>query len=346
MKTMGGVAAVIRSHERSGLFERWPTLHLATHADGTAPNKLLVAICAFTRFAGLLIRRRVLLVHVHAASNASFWRKSTFILLALLAHRPVIFHLHGGGFMDFYNRCQGGIRQRAIRFILDHATEIIVLTEEWRRRVSVMTTNANISVISNPVDIQFPVDFGQSQRKANVVLYLGRLEREKGLFELIDAISTVRCKFPDVQLWFAGDGNQAEISGYAAAKGLGDAVEFLGWVSGDAKARVLAEATVSVLPSYREGLPMAVLEAMAAGLPLVATRVGGIPDVVENGVTGILVEPKDSDSIAQAILKLLGDPALRTRMAEAGRARIAERYSIEYVIPQIEALYGKIMRGC
>jgi glycosyltransferase involved in cell wall biosynthesis len=121
--------------------------------------------------------------------------------------------------------------------------------------------------------------------------------------------------------------------------GVSNAVEFLGWIDGAAKAQALAEATVYALPSYMEGLPMGVLEAMAVGLPVVATTVGGIPDVIEDGVTGLLIEPGDQDGLARALSLLLSDAALRHRMGAAARAVVEEGYTPQRIVPMIESLY-------
>jgi len=339
---MGGIAAVISSYEHAGLFRRWPTIHIATHGDGTALHKFFVALRAFLRFLRLVISHQVLLVHVHSASNASFWRKSAFIVLSFIARRPVIFHLHGGGFVEFYNRRWGAIRRWFIRFVLNHVAEIVVLSDEWHRNVSRMAKNHNISVIVNPVEAQPLLKLELEQRRDNVVLFLGRLDRDKGIFELVDAISIVRREFPDVKLWFAGEGDRDALRLYIEKNGLSGAAEFFGWVSGEVKRRLLGEATLHVLPSYLEGLPMVVLEAMAAGLPVVATNVGGIPSVVDDGVNGFLVRPRNAGAVAEAVCKLLRDPALRVRMGAVSREKINERFLPERVVPQIDALYTKL----
>jgi glycosyltransferase involved in cell wall biosynthesis len=105
---------------------------------------------------------------------------------------------------------------------------------------------------------------------------------------------------------------------------------------------VLAEATVYVLPTYAEGLPMGVLEAMLAGVPVVATLVGGVPDAVENDVDGFLVAPGDIDALADRIMRLLGDAGLRERFAARARSKVLEQFSPERVLAQLESLYGKL----
>ena len=119
-------------------------------------------------------------------------------------------------------------------------------------------------------------------------------------------------------------------------------MQVLGWVSGAAKERELAQATIYVLPSYAEGLPMGVLEAMAAGTPTIATTVGGIPDAIEDEVTGFLVEPGDIQTLTERIAQLLADAELRSRFAVAARAKIVSTFSADAVLAQLERLYGKL----
>lgn len=342
-RTMGGISSVIRTYEHAGLFRKRPTIHITTHEDGTTFHKLLVAVRAFWKFSRMLILRRVLLVHVHSASNGSFWRKSAFMVLAFVARRPVIFHLHGGGFMDFYDQRCGPVRRWFIGFVLNRVAEIVVLTDEWAHRLSRITKNRNITVIVNPVPTHSLLSLGSAPRRNDVVLFLGRIEKAKGIFESVDAISMVRREFPGVKLWFAGEGERDALRSYIDKSGLGGTVEFFGWVSGELKTRLLREATLYILPSYLEGLPMGVLEAMAAGLPVVATRVGGIPSVVEDGLNGFLVRPGNASEVAKPVCTLLRDPALRARMGAISRTRISECFLPERVVPQIDYLYAKLI---
>lgn len=339
--TRGGIAAVLNSYTAAGLTERWPLVHLPTHQDGNARQKALTAATALGRFVGLLLRRRVLLVHVHSASNASFWRKSVFIALAYVARRPILFHLHGGGFIDFFERSPPP-RQRAIRFVLDRVSHIIVLTEEWRRRLVRVTINPNVSVIANPVNAQPLLAIDRRRHPENVVLFLGRFDRDKGIYDLIDAVAVLANEFPLLRLRFVGDGETAPLQRYAVDKGVGDRIELCGWVSGDAKVAVLAEASIWALPSYIEGMPMGLLEAMAAGLPVVASRVGGIPEVVDDGVQGLLIQPGDVEGLTRALRQLLHDPLRRGRMGQAARLRIRQRYAADIVLPQVEVLYREL----
>jgi glycosyltransferase involved in cell wall biosynthesis len=159
------------------------------------------------------------------------------------------------------------------------------------------------------------------------LLFVGRLRIRKGVEVLLAALPALRERFPGVRLLVAGDGEHREaLEGKTAALGLGTAVAFLGR-AGAARVRgLLNGARALVVPSTYEGMPLVVLEAMAAGVPVIASRVSGIPEVVVDGETGWLVPPEDPAALAAALAAVLADPAEAERRGEAGRRRAAERF--------------------
>jgi glycosyltransferase involved in cell wall biosynthesis len=182
--------------------------------------------------------------------------------------------------------------------------------------------------------------------RARLVVVVSRLNRLKGIEYFLDAAALLRHRFPDVRYLIVGDSiSQAyrdELQARAAALGLGECVRFTGF-RGDVPA-LLSEASVSVLPSLSEGLSNVVLETMAAGVPVVATSVGGTPEMVEEGVTGMLVAPRDSVALAEAIGAMLADPARAAAIGRAGREQVARRYSLEAMVRGTEALYERLLR--
>ena len=173
------------------------------------------------------------------------------------------------------------------------------------------------------------------------ILFLGWVEKEKGIFELLECAVRLsdRSDSPTFRLLIAGGGSaMAEANRYVNAHGLADVVQFLDWIDGDEKLERLRNAELLVLPSYIEGMPNAIIEAMAAGLPVVGTNVGAVEDVVSDGVTGYIVPPGDVDRLFEALLKLLGDPDLRSRMGQAGWRIATERFSTERAVDQLVQL--------
>ncbi|HEX2493585.1 MAG TPA: glycosyltransferase family 4 protein [Steroidobacter sp.] len=338
-KHHGGVYEVIEIYRRGGLFARWPIVYIGTVASGGSLTKIRIAAAALWSYLRVLSTRRVTLVHVHTASRASFWRKSVFMLIALAARRKVILHLHGAEFATFYTHECGRLRQWLIRFVLDRVDSVVVLSSQWKTLISEIAPTANVSKIFNPVPA--PALHGV-RRLDNVLLFLGRFGQRKGVFDLLEALTAIRVRFPGIKLWCGGDGDREAVQTRVRELGLCDCVEVLGWVSGREKEQVLAEATIYVAPSHAEGLPMGVLEAMAAGAPIVATTAGGIPDAVEDGVEGFLVAPLDTDALADRIIRLLENPELRSAFAAAASRKAREQFGIETVLARVEALYASL----
>lgn len=334
----GGVWSVIDVYRHHGLFERWPIIHLSTHCDGGAARKIACVARAMAVYVRLLVRGRVAIVHVHASSWISFWRKLPFILLACAARKPFIFHLHGGNFDGFYN-AMGSLRKRLIRFVLDHAARIVVLSSQWSAWMHGVSANPRVVCIHNPVAVPAEAVSPAPQLR---VLFLGRMNRGKGIYDLLEVVARLRGRHPALRLICAGDGEAEQVAARADELGIGDAVEIPGWVSAQARDALIAASTILVLPSYFEGLPMSVLEAMAAGMPAVTTSVGGIPDLIEDGIDGYMVTPGDKEALARVLDRLLADPALQRRIGTAARRKIEQRFSADVVVPRLEQLYAEM----
>jgi glycosyltransferase involved in cell wall biosynthesis len=342
-ETRGGIAAVINAYRAHGLFERWPIDYIATHCDGGALRKLLTAARALLALLLLVTRHRGAVLHVHSASRASFWRKSVFMAIGMLAQCPVIFHLHGGGFARFYQTECGATRRRIVRFFLDRAACIIVLSDRWQAWVRGITCNPRLVRLPNPVAT---VAERADTVRRNLILFLGRVERDKGVFDLLDAIPALRALLPDVRLVCAGAGDLESVARYAERLGIEEAVSLPGWVGPAEKQSLLERAAVLVLPSYAEGLPMSLLEAMAAGVPVVASGTGGIPDLVADGVNGFLCAPGDVAALERVLRRLMLDPELGRRIASAARESVRLRFAAEGVLAQLGEIYAEFgLRG-
>jgi len=337
----GGISTVVRGYREAGLFDRWGVVYLDSHVEGSRLRKLSVALRSLGKVVVMLASRRVALLHVHVAVQVSFWRKVAYIAVALVARCPVVFHLHGGRFMVFFHE-QCGVAGRAVaRLVLRRSAYVIALSEQWKENVLSIEHRANVVRIVNFVSVGDD-RIGDFNATGPVLLFLGLLGSNKGIYDLLVAVSRLRERFPEIVLKCGGKGEVEEVSSRVSKLGIADNVELLGWVFGDKKKQLFAEAAVYVLPSYNEGMPMSILEAMAHGLPVVATRVGGIPEVVDSGEDGFLVDAGDVDGLVAAIESLLSDAALRTRMGARARRKVVERFSSEAVIPQVEAIYRSL----
>lgn len=314
----------------------------------TDPDIHLYAISPHRRPApigdlGTLLRllrlvRRADVVHGHSAKAGFIAR-----LAALLTgrRRRCVFTPHGWSFW-----AADGLVARiylAMERAAAHWCETIVAVGEFERRAGLdaaVGREPQYRVIPNGVDLP---RFGSARRPApGRIVMVGRLAPPKRQDLAIDAVLRLRTVHPEAELQLVGDGpGRAAIE--ALADDAGGAVRLLG--TREDIPELLAEAAVVLLASDYEGAPLSILEAMAAGAPVVASRVAGIPELVVDGVTGILVEPGDSGALADAIDSLLRDPERAEALGRAGRERAQTHYSRDTMIRALTALYDAAASG-
>jgi glycosyltransferase involved in cell wall biosynthesis len=291
---------------------------------------LAVRHCA--RLLRLLATERSAAVYVPLAQNTlGLLRDAAFVVPALLWRRPLVIHLHGSGFRDFYEAA-GWPLKMLLRRMMGGATRVIVLAECLRTSLAGLVDADRIAVLSNGVEDEFGTPPVRRAHEGPVrVLFLGNLMRAKGFVEAMEAVASLRASGVDVQLHMAGgfltDADRAEATARAAA--LGDGVRLHGVVAGSDKLALLRDADIFVFPSYSEGHPYVVLEAMSAGLPVVTTALPTLLETVEHGRTGLLVPPRDAAALAEAVATLAADREMRLRMGHAGRQRFEERYAFD-----------------
>jgi glycosyltransferase involved in cell wall biosynthesis len=341
LEGMGGVRAVVRGYFDGGLFDRYHCVYVASHRAGSTWVKITTAVKAWFRVAFLLRHLESPLVHVQVASRGSFWRKFVVCWLARAAGRPYIFHLHGGGFSRFYDDESGWLARRLIRSTLQHASLVISLSEQWRERLLQICPLARVDVLHNAVAIPDIQGLRRLDDRDSTLLFLGHLLRDKGVYDLVRAFARVAARFPQAKLVLGGTGDLEGVQQLAAQLEISDRLSCPGWLGPDRKSAALASSLIFLLPSYHEGMPMALLEAMSWGLPVIATPVGGIPQVIDHEVSGLLVAAGDIEGLARQIERLLADTVLRERLGANARARIEADFSLRDALERLTAIYNR-----
>ena len=182
---------------------------------------------------------------------------------------------------------------------------------------------------------------GPAEPNTQTMICVGRLSPEKGQPGLLRAFAALRAKHPKLRLRLVGDGpDRASLEALAKELGLADAVSFAGRLPEEETLAEIARADLLVLPSFMEGLPIVLMEAMAVGVPVIASRVAGIPELVEDGESGLLFAPSDWDELASRIDLMLGDHALRTRLAEKAKAKVASEFDTRTSAAQLAILFS------
>lgn len=340
----GGIAQVIKGYARDGIFEKWDVRWVRTHVDGSRYQRLSTACRGLGRILVWLCRGQVELVHTHAAMRGSFWRKSTLVLMCRVFRIPVILHLHGSEMKGFYSALSRSGKWW-VRSTLEKADLVIVLSAGWQTYIRSIAPAANTSILPNytpPVAQAARPEGRVPPSRKFAFLFLGALIDRKGIYELLPAFARLSRHDSDVELWLGGTGDMQRVQSLLIEYGLGN-VRLLGWVDEANKNRLLRSADAFVLPSKNENLPMAVIEAMSASLPIVSTRVGGIPEMLVDGRDGLLVEPGQVDSLYQALLQIRNDPEAARRMAENALRRYEAEFSPATALPAIDAMYRELV---
>ncbi len=340
----GGMRSVVEGYRADGFFERWNVVLLNSHAEGGRPRRLAAALSALLRLALLLFSRRAGLVHCHAAMRRSFWRKSLFSLLARSAGVPVLFHLHGSSMKEFVAE-QPPLLKRLIRWVLEKQSVVVVLSQGWFDFVRTIAPGARLATVPNCVELPVLEQTAAGADGQLQLLFLGAVGERKGVFDLLPAFKEALARVPSLRLVVGGSGAVERARALAAELGIEEHVEFPGWVDGESKRDLLRRGGIFVLPSHNENLPVSLLEAMSWRMPVISTRVGGIPEMVRDGVDGILIGAGDRASLACAIVELAQDAGLRERMGGAARERVAGTFQRDVVMPQLEAIYRSLSGG-
>lgn len=277
--------------------------------------------------------RRCDIIHAH-------WTFSGLIgvFLKKVHGKPLALTVHGS---DINNLPPHGLMKKTSVYVLKNADKIVAVSNALKDTVTGFgILSDKVKVIPNAVELSdFPP--GLKERMGFKILFVGRLVPEKGLEYLIKSMEFIVKEIPQATLTVVGGGPmREELEGLVEGYSMGDKIRFEGMKPHSEILRYLQDTDLFVLSSLSEGLPLTVLEAMAAGKPVVATNVGGIPDAVIDGESGILVPPKDIDALSKAIISLLGDRVKQIRMGEKARKRSEEKFSWEKIVESVVKIYN------
>ena len=260
----------------------------------------------------------------------------------------VVGHIHGNSLEEEF-RSSRPLVKVMIRVMLSAADVLVVLNEHWRDfLVETVRPSAPVRIVPNPVDMSIAEAMdrqGNGARKDGfIVLFMGWLGTRKGLPDALRAVPLVRRELPEVRFVFAGEVERFEkdlIAPACLAAERAGGVVFPGFVAGQEKLALLSQASILILPSYAENLPVSVIEAMAMGLPVVATPVGGVPEAVSEGQNGFLIPPGDYRALADRILRLARDPELRRTMGQANTAVARQKYHPAFFAARVQEIYRR-----
>jgi glycosyltransferase involved in cell wall biosynthesis len=339
LNVRGGITTV-EQHISDYLAPYVSMRHIATMEDGSTLARAAIFVRAVRSLRSALASIEPCVVHIHFASRGSTLRKLILASMVTRAGRPLVLHAHGGYFDQFHRRLPP-VARRAVNATLQRANVLIALSSRWRDFYvnECELSPSQVAVLPNPVRWSPEVP-GRSGRRHVQFLFLGRMCAKKGTYDLVHAFAAL----PDAvraraRLVLAGDGDLGEIRRLAAP--LGEQVRVLSWVGSSEREQLLAQSDVFVLPSYNEGVPMSLLEAMASGLPAIVTPVGGIPEVMSHGVEGLIVEPGRVTNLSAAMARLVTDDAERVAAGRRAHER-ARAFDVHGYARRLADVYLRI----
>lgn len=337
----GGMVTVIRNYLECGEFHQSRLIFVKTHTDGSKARRIVCYAKAYIMVIALLIGRRIDIAHLHMAERGSFYRKAWLMKLLHIFRVPVILHHHGAEFEDFYQKLSGR-GKRYVRKVLESAECNLVLSELLRRKILKKAPKAAVSVLPNAVEV--PGERRYQPAPAKIIM-LGRQGKRKGSYDLLKALAAVRNQLPEqTEVWMCGDGEVESVKEKARELGVERQVICTGWISGKEKGACLKDATIHVLPSYREALPMSILETMSLGIPNISTRVASIPEVIEEGENGFLIQPGDIEALGNRMLRLLEDGELREKMSINSYRKMQDDFSLQACVRRLEEIYADCLQ--
>jgi glycosyltransferase involved in cell wall biosynthesis len=338
LRQQGGMATVENLILKQS-FENFKIEHISSHAEGFVLLKLYIFLRAIILLVYKILFQDIDVIHSQLAEKGSVWRNVIFVLIATCFRKPSVIHAHGCEFHVFYRQLPSFLRH-VVSYVFRQSCYFVALSESWRTFYiqECGLHPKQVVVLMNPIELPEKVPERNSHCPVRI-LFLGRLGKRKGVFDLLQAFAALppEC-IAQSELVLAGDGEIEQTQSMVQALNLGERVKLVGWVNTDQKKCLLAEAAFLTLPSYNEGLPMAILEAMSWGLPVIATNVGGIPEVIDNGHNGLLIEPGAVKALTEGLELLIRDRAKRQRMGYVARKR-AMQFDMQGYVNHLSHIY-------
>jgi len=354
----GGVASVMDSIIHSDLAHEY-SFDVFNKSDLFAPEisgrleRNLLRVKRWLLLFWKLVTGNYAFVHLHGSVRA--FRGVTFwMCIARLARAKILLHLHGTNWGRFYADTTR-FNKFIVRFGLSLPFHIIVLYTEWVEQIKNLVPSANVRVINNLLRFAPPPETSSIERtrsdlklfeKDFIVVSVGTVGWRKGTFEILKAVPLVVSQDDSVRFLFVGGeeypGQMAELTDQVNQEKLGKWVRLPGEMPQEVVPVVLAMSQVFLLPSYSEGMPVAIIEAMRSNTAIISTRVGAIPDMIENGVSGLLIKPGSPEEIAEAVMLLKKDEHLRMRLAAGARQAFDNNFEVSKGIGELAEVYKTV----
>lgn len=335
----GGITSVVSGYKNITV-DDYKIKFVETYCDGSKIKKIFKFISGLTKYLYYMIMWNPDIVHVHSSFGKSFSRKKYIIRIAKIFNKRIINHIHGADFDEFYTNTNKKMKNRIIK-TYNCCDVIIALSEEWKNKLSIIIDERKIRIVEN-YGVIHKSDY--SRKNNHSVLFLGFICERKGCFDIPLVVKKVKEKIPNVKFILCGSGTSDDIDKLKKQiieNNVCDNVIFPGWVKDNKKRELLENSNLFFLPSYNEGMPMAILDAMGYALPIISTTVGGISKIVKNDYNGYIYKPGEIDKFSNAIIGLLNDENKLEAFGCNSIKVINNGYSFDNHIKKIFEIYNE-----
>ena len=338
----GGMTSNSAIMRGSAIFDHDRAALLDTTPRGNGAGRVLHSARLFRKLRALVNEQRAEVVFFSSSSFLGFYEKAAMALMCKQMGVATVIHIVGS-FIDFRDGV-GPVERRIIDYFVRGFDRVLVVSERFQTYLEAEVPGANVHIVPNPIQCsEFPFVERSRPTTATRFLFAGAIVEGKGVFDLIEAVSLVRDQLPDASFKLIGGGGELEeCRRRITARGLGDLMSMPGFVDESEKRTLFRTCDVLVLPSHFEALPVSVLEASSSGMAVVATDVGGVTSAVIDGVTGLVVPPRDPRRLGDALVALAADAELRRSMGAAGAAHVRARFDAPIVAASLIASFNEL----
>ena len=333
----GGIASVLAQYK-----EMFECFHfVATSRQVGKIKNLFIALGAFVICVFRMADPKITIVHIHTASHLDFFRHAVFVILAKCFHKKVLLHMHGGDFERFYYR-----HPKLVSYVCHRADALIAVSSFFEQLFRSLHLSGHIYLLHNaitPPRTTTEKKDGEEKDTKFQLLYIGSINENKGCFDVIKSIGNHKEELNGkIVFHLAGNDETGKLDGEIRRYGLENCIVSHGWADKEKKSVLLQKADCYIQPSYFESFGLSILEAMAHGLPVITSPTGGIPDLVDDGITGLYVAPGDTDGIFSSIKTLMNAPETRRKMGE-NAIKKASNFSIGKAEKKLISIYHAVL---
>ena len=334
----GGMSTVVKQYLSCNQWKTVKLQHIPTYVEGSNIKKVLYFTAQYFKLLVAGIKEKPIAIHIHVSERGSFWRKAIVLLTFQKLGVKTVLHHHGAEFFGFFDK-SSAVRKKVIRKIMNMADVNLVLSCYHCKMMQDRFPAAKFKVLYNAIPPSGKRTYNSS---ASGILFVGRLGQRKGIYDLIDALVALDDKLPsEVRYYFCGDGEAENVSRLFRQKNLEHRIAHIGWCSKEQLEKYYRQAMLFILPSYHEGLPMSLLEAMYAGIPCISSNVDGIPEVIQSGHNGLLVSPGNVEEIKSCLMALVQNKEQRIMLGEMGYITVCKKFMLEGHIENLETMYSE-----